>query len=317
MVSAVVLSLLGSMVGGMLGDFSATVSAKGKPASPPGQDKKGVAVIQLHDIDSGLTSPTGSYRWLDVADHAYGVSYQDSYDYTQATVEVTYKTRKNVLRGTLTAENLKPNFAYQLKLVGNPDADPGANERIGLAGRWWQEEWNGSEWVNGDNLNSKGNGSSPNPNDEVYFANRDVPDTTGTSPTGLRYRYTGYLVFDYFITDDAGAAVLNYQTDSSYHVLFKTSQRVHTVKDGPLKTSTFTPDSSSAAYDVDYPLSTVTIFGEWERLPVGGVYLEPGKYRCQMLLTEESFHGSGGELAGGWAAAMGADISFRLKAPRH
>jgi hypothetical protein len=28
-------------------------------------------VISLVDIDSGLTSPPGNYRWMDVADHLY------------------------------------------------------------------------------------------------------------------------------------------------------------------------------------------------------------------------------------------------------
>ncbi len=67
-----------------------------------------------------------------------------------------------------------------------------------------------------------------------------------------------------------------------------------------------------SAYDVDYPESTVSVFGEWERLPVGGVTLPLGDYEGQFILTEESFHGSG--LAGGWAAAMGAPAVFHLVA---
>jgi hypothetical protein len=71
------------------------------------------------------------------------------------------------------------------------------------------------------------------------------------------------------------------------------------------------PDPVSA-YDVDYPESTVSVFGEWERLPGGGVTLPVGDYEGQFILTEESFHGSG--LAGGWAAAMGAPAMFHLVA---
>jgi hypothetical protein len=85
-------------------------------------------------------------------------------------------------------------------------------------------------------------------------------------------------------------------------------------QDGPLMISTFdvaVPDPVSA-YDVDYPESTVSVFGEWERLPVGGVTLPLGDYEGQFILTEESFHGSG--LAGGWAAAMGAPAVFHLVA---
>lgn len=270
----------------------------------------GSTTIYLEDIDSGLTSPAGNYRWLDVANQVYSMDYLNSYNYTQACVMVTYDESGNTLRGTLTATNLKPNFAYQLKLVsGTP-----ANERIGLAGRWWQEEWDGSNWANGHNLNNKGDGSSPNPNDNTYFARRDIADAS--SPTGLKYRYTGYLVFDYFITDEAGNAILDFETDSSYHVLWKTSQRTQTGDDGPQKSSTFDADLSLAYNDTggdDYISKTVSIFGEWERLPVGGIFLQPGNYDdVQMILTEESFHGGGGMYAGGWASAMGADIPFSI-----
>ena len=270
--------------------------------------------VTLEDIDSGTTSPEGLYRWMDVADQVYdvddsdGYSYEASYDYTQATVQVDFFTDAQTLHGALTASNLKPHFAYQFKLVGIPETD--ANEFIGFTGRWWQEEWDGSDWANGCNLNNKGDGSWPNPNDLVYCSRRDIPDET--SPTGKHYRYTAYLVFDYFITDEYGNASQSFEADSSYHVLWKTSQRPHTADDGPLKATTFDvelPDPVSA-YDVDYPEVTVTIFGEWERLPVGGVKLPPGDYEGDFILTEESFHGSG--LAGGWAAAMGAMVSFTL-----
>ncbi len=46
---------------------------------------------------------------------------------------------------------------------------------------------------------------------------------------------------------------------------------------------------------------------------MGKVYPEPGNYTCQIILTEESFHGSGGNLAGQWAAAMGGSLEFELR----
>jgi hypothetical protein len=264
--------------------------------------------VTLEDIDSGSTNPQGHYRWMDVADQLFQVSYQDSFDYTQSSVQVTFITGADTLHGTLTAFNLKPNFAYQFKLAGIPGTD--SNERIGLTGRWWQEEWDGSQWTNGQNLNNKGDGSSPNPNDLTYLARRDIADPT--SPTGLNYEYTGYLVFDYFITDEYGNAVFDFEANSSYHVLWKTTQRSRNSEDGPIKARTFDvelPDPVSA-YDSDYPEQTVSIFGEWERLPVGGVILPQGRYEGDFILTEESFHGSG--LAGGWAAAMGGTVTFYI-----
>lgn len=264
----------------------------------------------MHDIDSGTTSPAGIYRWLDIADQAYSTDYQNSYNYIQATVTLGYNNSASSLIGTLNAANLKPNFAYQLKLMGKSDA-PG-NEGIGMAGRWWQEEWNGSAWTGGANLNNKGNGLSPNPNDYTYYSRLYQRDTS--SPTGWHYRYQGYLPFDYFITDKTGAATLSFEADSSYHVLFNTTQQTRTTSDGPLKSSTFDADNSLAYNDTsgnDYNPKTVSIFGEWERLPVGGnVFLQPGHYEAEIMLTEESFHGSGGALAGGWAGALGTEVDF-------
>jgi hypothetical protein len=264
--------------------------------------------VPLADIDSGQPNPTGNYRWMDVAGQLYTAAYRGTYNYTQADVDLQFFPFGARLGGFLVADNLKPHFAYQVKLVGIPDAP--SNERVGLTGRWWQEEWNGSQWTNGQNLNNKGDGSSPNPNDATYFSRRDIPDAT--SPTGKRYRYTGYLVCDYFITDATGRELLIFEQDSSYHVLWSTSQRARTAQDGRALTSTFDvqlPDPVSA-YELDYPEATVTIFGEWERLPAGGVALPPGAYEADLVLTEESFHGGG--LAGGWAAAMGARIEFEI-----
>jgi hypothetical protein len=265
--------------------------------------------VDLTDIDSGTTSPAGNYRWMDSADQVYAGSYQAGYNYTQASVHIDYSTNATTLHGTLTASNLKPNFTYQLKLVGNPEVDWASNEGIGFTGRWWQEEWDGSRWCCGGNLNSKGDGYPPNPNDEVYISRRYEEDPT--SPTGLHYRYTAYRVLDYFITDANGNASLDFEANSSYHVVFKTTQGSPSGQ-GPVKTAVFDvvlPDPVNA-YDVDYPLQSVSIFGEWERLPLGGVFLGTGTYRVEFLLTEESFHGSG--LAGGWAAAMGGEVDFTI-----
>ena len=56
----------------------------------------------------------------------------------------------------------------------------------------------------------------------------------------------------------------------------------------------------------------MSIFGEWERLPVDGIFLPEGDYGATLVLTEESFHGSGGTYAGFWAGAMSAWIEFSI-----
>ena len=264
--------------------------------------------VSLTDIDSGQTSPTGTYRWLDVADQAYSASYRNDYNYTQANVSLSYEDSSATFNGTLTAANLKPNFAYQLKLAGTPGTL--SNERIGLAGRWWEQSWTGSGWSGGSNLNNKGNGSSPNPNDLTYFARRDV--LNAGSPTGKQYLYSGYLVMTYFVTDGAGNASVPFEANSSYHVLWKESQRSAGANDGPVIVSAFDVALTDPAYDMDYAARSVGIFGEWERLPMGGVFLSPGDYTASLILTEESFHYSGGVYAGAWAAAMGAGVQYNV-----
>jgi hypothetical protein len=261
--------------------------------------------VALGPADPNLTSPSGNYRWMDVADQVYSSGFQENYRYAQANVHVSYDVVGESLVGELVALNLKPNFAYQLKIAGTFGF--AGNERVGLGGRWWEQVWTGLDWSVGSNLNDKGDGSYPNPNDFVYFARRDILD--GDSDTGFHYKYSGYLVFAYFITDGNGDTTFSFETGSCFHVLWKTSQRAPGVNDGPVNDVSFDPEISFA-YDFDYGSQTVGVFGEWERLPMGGVDLAVGEYDCGMVLTEESFHGSG--LSGNWAAAMTGGVAFNI-----
>jgi len=116
---------------------------------------------------------TGQFRWKDVAGNIYATNYQNSYSYTQATVIVTYSTNATILTGTMIATNLKPNFAYQFKLIGLPEVASNANENLGFSGRWWKQDWEGTDWSVGWNLNNKDDGSFPNPNDIWYMDHKD------------------------------------------------------------------------------------------------------------------------------------------------
>jgi hypothetical protein len=277
-----------------------------------------LTITDLLFIDHGVI-PYDGYRWRDVAGNLYSESYRINYGYNLPSVQVqlSYDDTAPTFNGSLTGTNLKPNFTYQMKLVGLPGTD--SNERIGFTGRWWQEEWDNTiqEWANGQNLNNKGNGYYPNPNDLNYITRRDIPDPS--SPTGKRYRFTGYLPFDFFITDEIGNAAVQIEQNSCFHVFWNTQQNYYTnydpEKDGPLKTVTFDPDPSQpgSAYSTDFGEATMTVFGEWERLPMGEVYLPVGEYSCQFILTEESFHGwPSGSYTGNWASAMGGDIQFTI-----
>ncbi len=309
------------------------------PGAPYQGEKSDGQMVETLDVAGsgagvyyGLIDPGGSpvatatlrncgsdsaYRWMDVANQNYSTAYQNSYSYDDARVLVTYNTVGRQLTGMLVAVGLKPNFAYQLKLQAEPthtlgDTNYGTSELLGLSGRWWQQKWQGNSWNVGWNLNNKGNGSSPNPNDDTYYERRDITDDLGGSPTGLRYKYTAYRVFEYFIADDNGNAALSYVVNNSYHVLWKTSQQSPFSGDGPVVTYNFNVDPLvHLQYDTDYPAQTAGIFAEWERLPRDGIGLPAGDYSCDILLTEESFHGNGG-LEGSWADAMKASVQFTI-----
>lgn len=245
--------------------------------------------VDLGAIGDITTWPDTDYRWMDIADNVYRISYRDPesttyFTYNQPNVTLTYNDTSNTFSGILTATGLKPNFAYQMKLVGLPGTYDWANEQIGYAGRWWRQE--------------------PNPNntdDSDYKAHNDDPN----------YVFQGYLLFDFFVTDEQGDATVNFSADSSYHVLWKTSQRTWTSSDGPITTTIFDP-SIGTFYDTDYPQATVDIYAEWEpgRALSGELVLTPGEYDCQFILTEESFHQSG--LGGYWASAIGGDVTFTV-----
>jgi hypothetical protein len=253
---------------------------------------------------------SGDFRWRDVADNLYAPAYRNAYSYDQATVVLTYRTRGETLSGTVSATNLKPNFAYQVKLFGLPETDAAANERVGFSGRWWQEEWDGWAWSDGHNLNNKGAGDRPSPNDQDYLFRRNIPDPT--SPTGNRFRFTGYRSFDHFVTDASGNATCDFVVRSSYHVLWKRSQIWRGRKDGPVTTHAIDPAPGTSAYDTDYRPAVVGIYGEWERLPTDDVPLPPGTYTVDFLLTEESFH-SDLEWGGCWAHACRETITFTIR----
>jgi len=108
-----------------------------------------------------------------IADFLYATGYQSFFNYGQPAVKLVFCDISSTFEGPLAASGLKPNFAYQMKLVGKPTkvygagGDDRANEQIGYAGRWWR--------------------SQPDPgnaDDVDYEAHKDDPN----------YIYEGYLL---------------------------------------------------------------------------------------------------------------------------
>jgi hypothetical protein len=259
-------------------------------------------VVELQPLVDTAAWPDAPFRWMDIADFVYSSDYQNDYAYEQASAALSFCDSANAFTGTLAAASLKPNFAYQIKLVGKPesvwgeDGDDLTNERLGYAGRWWRKQ--------------------PNPGnatDADYEAHKDDPG----------YVYEGYLFFDFFVSDDQGDAYVNFTSDSSFHVLWATpdstgdgqGHRSPGANDSAVRYYDFiaSPLINAEAYDADHGTAHVGVYAEWEpgRALPGELELPAGSYNLRFVLTEESFHQDG--LGGGWVSVLGYDdIGFAL-----
>ena len=255
----------------------------------------GQRVVPLDPVGDVTTWPGTPYRWKDIADRVYASSFQDTFAYDRPRVTVAFDPYGRTFRGRLRGFGLKPNFAYQMKLVGKPaglwgsEADDQANEYIGYQGRWWREQ-----------------PDPGNSDDADYQAHQD--DST--------YIFVGYLLFDYFVSDEYGCAEKEFELNSSYHVLWNTvlNSRQPGPNDSPVTAHTVQARGYHPAYDTACTPAQVGLYAEWEpgRSLPGEVILPSWMYRLQFILTEESFHQSG--IGGYWAGAMGCD-SVRFSIP--
>ncbi|HPD14562.1 MAG TPA: hypothetical protein PLE19_06420 [Planctomycetota bacterium] len=250
------------------------------------------AVVRLVPAPALTCKPEPKYRWLDCLGQPYSDEFRKSFSYARAQVEVRFPRRAPVFEGTISARRLKPNFAYQVKLVGLPPSQWGrrghaaSNRALGDAGRWWRPGPTGGN---------------------AYFLDEEK-DKDGME---------GYLVFGYFVTDAEGQAEMSFCADSSFHVLWKVSQWKPGEGDSAPTTHRVIAEAGRPGYDRSFPAGEVALYAEAQtgRPPVGQVRLPPGDYRCFFLLTEESFHDYYNELGGDWAAALAALIEFTILPP--
>ncbi|KPJ56498.1 MAG: hypothetical protein AMS16_02290 [Planctomycetes bacterium DG_58] len=256
----------------------------------------------IHDDDA-------NQRWRDIATNPYDTQKVEGYVYEQATVSITYETSGSTFRGTITAGNLKPNFAYEIKFNGKPaiiwgeDGDDWANEQIGYKGRWWVDEYDAETgvWLRGGNSN-----------DSEY----ELWKAQGFTDGSTVYAFQGYMLFDYMVTDASGKATKSFALDSTFHVLYKTTQRTPQAGDSTPTKHTVVALASSDWYSRDYrkKRTSVEIYGQREpgRPAAGECRLEKGDYNVRVFLTEESFHESAPR-SGSWATVMSHDgVVFRI-----
>jgi hypothetical protein len=288
----------------LLGLAAAILSAVA--AGPPTAAHAGTAAL------SAVYWDTANQRWRDAATTPYDVGEIASYDYASATVVFAYPDQAPAFGGALTGSNLKPNFAYQVKLNGKPnyfwgsEGDDLANERIGFAGRWW--------------LNKVENATGSvvggwNSNDAEYLAWKAQSFTDGV----YDYVYEGYLLFAYLVTDEQGQVSNDLTLDSSFHVLWKVAQRAPGPNDSAPTAHTFPVNETSDWYASSEADELRSIYAEWEptRALPGELALPTGTYAVRLFLTEESFHESAGSpSSGSWATVMTHDdLQFTIAAP--
>ena len=254
----------------------------------------------------------GNQRWRDTAATPYQAGSIGSYDYASAAVQFEYAESGSALSGVLTGIGLKPNFTYQIKLNGKPSyfwgaaGDDAANERLGFAGRWWltQVEKSTGSAVGGWNSN-----------DAEYLSWQSL----GFEDEDYHYVFEGYLLFDYVVTHAAGDVSKTLTVDSSFHVLWKTSQRPPNSNDSDPEAHVFVIDGSSDWYASSQPDEARSVYAEWERaraLP-GELSLPVGSYAVRIFLTEESFHENAtSPPSGRWATVMTHDdLHFTITPP--
>jgi len=250
---------------------------------------------------SPRTVDPGHLRWRDVLGGEYGEPFCASFSY-RGQVSVEWLTTADTLTGTLRVVGGKPNFAYQMKLVGrepvttakapksaasNPEA--WASWQLGHAGRWWCENcgWN-------------------------------VADAALEEHIQAGHTVYGYLLFDYILTDALGSATKSFALDSTYHVLWRDDQREPTGADSPVRSQQVLRGSWGYGVEgepLDAGRAGVFAEGEPDRPASGTVRLPAGDYSVWLNITEESFHDNlGPEVPKGgfWAQVLETNLAFTV-----
>jgi len=211
--------------------------------------------------------------------------YVYDYGYEKGRTIVMYDAVMDNFKAELKANQLKPFFTYQVKLVGKPTCAGGndeTNELIGYAGRWYCPGCGGS--VAGQNRT-----------DAQYEANlaSGEPDCI-----------FGYLVFDFFTTDYKGSINTTIEADGSYHVLWCESGNQ----------DLYNLDISARPFtEYEIKCDTPKLCAEENVIPQKEKSLSElpeGNYKdLTIALTEESFH----QNCGSWATVLENDIEFIIE----
>lgn len=235
--------------------------------------------------------PSATPRWMDIGDFGYSGGFRSTFQ-SAGTGRITlrYDPTPSVpyLVGEIKAEGLKPNFCYQMKLMGKPGSNGGglwgtnaymqANEVLLRAGRWWNYRTEDPAFTT--------------TNDRIVLRSGDYKDGW----------VAGYVYFGYFVTNQYGhtdadgdgiADFVPIAANHSYHITWKSGQS------GPQDTTPITYTlvrTSSYGYDPIPPgeeTEDVALWFEKEPDDPMDLQLPVGVYDVVLMITEESFHSSG------------------------
>ena len=233
----------------------------------------------------------GKERWCDVAGNYYTRQFAATFSYEHDAddsprILVRIQPEGVTLRGRIEAHNLKPNFAYQIKLFGDFDHRR-SFERIGYTGRWRLPGW------------------GTNYTDEDY---EEFPEER-------KHEARAYIFFDYFVTDAHGNAARDIYLDSSLHVLWLRRQWYTGVTDTDLNEVTILASAPEVYARPKREPQTVAIWAERESCRYTHadqqIRLPPGDYKAVLGLTEESFHSYDTD-GGYWATVAKVPVQFRI-----
>lgn len=250
--------------------------------------------------------PLAKPRFLDIDDQAYSANFRRNFAYSNQSAVLTYQTKpaNPYFTGHLRLQNLKPNFAYQLKLIGKPQkgsrgwkqfGDDTSNENIGFAGRWWDDT------------------AQTNTFDAAYR------NLYKNARNGNRHTIYGYLFMGDVVTDANGNADVDFAGNHSYHITWQDKQ---TYGLREVEAGTFSVGSSpqNYAYERDLAPKPIKLWYEWESGRSHDVRLPAGTYNCRFLITEESFHANFGGIygtnpQGGFYQSVLVNEDFQAGAP--
>lgn len=264
----------------------------GVPPGPPRPSGKAEFHLDKNNATqmNGRDDPVNE-RWADLAGNYYADGFVREFSYERTgpdapRVLVQVDPTAPTFRGRIELHGMKPNFAYQLKLRGDYQADPQGFEHIGYAGRWRLP------------------GGDTNFTDQQY---REYPEKENVE---------AYILFDYVVTDARGEAVRDFALDSSLHVLWNATRQ--TVDAKASEVTPFIIDATDpAVYACPKPdLAVEQIWAEPEsrRYQKGqtSITLPPGHYHAQLVLTEESWHAFGND-DGYWATVAACNMRFEVR----